>query len=74
LQAIDNTESVDAPASRYLVATSQTAEYILQCITGLSCTMEWKKLGPACLRILCLSEDELPAMCEAGADILKTVE
>jgi hypothetical protein len=36
--------------------------------------MEWKKLGPACLRILGLSEDDLPAMCEAGADILKTVE
>jgi HD-like signal output (HDOD) protein len=74
LLAIENTESVVAPASRYLVATSQTAEYILQCITGLSSTMEWEKLGPSCLRILGLSEDELPAMCKAGADVLKTVE
>jgi HD-like signal output (HDOD) protein len=74
LLGIDNTESVVALASRCLVATSQTAEYILQCITGLSSTIKWKKIGPACLRILGLSEKELPAMCEAGAEILKTVE
>jgi HD-like signal output (HDOD) protein len=74
LLAIDQTEYEVTPASRYLIATSQTAEYVLQCITGLSSTMEWKKLGPACLRILDLSEDDLPALCEAGADILKTVE
>jgi HD-like signal output (HDOD) protein len=73
LLAIDQTDFEVTPASRYLIATSQTAEYILQCITGLSSTMEWEKLGPACLRILGLSEDELSAMCEAGADILKTV-
>jgi hypothetical protein len=36
--------------------------------------MEWQKLGPTCLRILGLSEDELPAICEAGAAILEAVE
>jgi len=74
LQAIDHAESKIPLASQYLIATSQTAEYILQCLTGLSGTSEWQKLGPACLRILGLSEDELPALCEAGADILKAVE
>jgi HD-like signal output (HDOD) protein len=74
LLAIDQPDYEVTSASRYLIATSQTAEYILQCITGLSSTMEWKKLGPACLRILRLSEHELPAICEAGADILKSVD
>jgi hypothetical protein len=36
--------------------------------------MEWKKLGPACLKILDLSENELPDLYEAGAAILKAVE
>jgi HD-like signal output (HDOD) protein len=74
LLAIDQAESGVPLASQYLIATSQTAEYILQCITGLSSTSEWQKLGPTCLRILGLTENELPALCEAGADILKTVE
>jgi hypothetical protein len=74
LLTIDQAESGVPLASQYLVATSQTAEYILQCLTGLSSTSEWQKLGPACLRILGLSEDELPAICEAGADILEAVE
>jgi hypothetical protein len=74
LLAIDHAESEVTPASRYLIATSQTAEYILHCCTGLSSTREWQKLGPACLRILGLSEDDLPAICEAGADILEAVD
>lgn len=74
LVAIDQTDSEVPFASRYLIATSQTAEYILQCITGLSSTREWQKLGPACQRILGLSEDELPALCEAGVATLETVE
>ncbi len=74
LLAIDHAESKIPLVSQYLIATSQTAEYILQCLTGLSSTSEWQKLGPACLRILDLSEDELPALCEAGVAILETVE
>jgi hypothetical protein len=72
--AVGHAESAVPLASQYLIATSQTAEYILQCLTGLSSTCEWQKLGPDCLRILGLSEDEVPALCEAGADILETVE
>jgi HD-like signal output (HDOD) protein len=74
LLVIDQAESGVPLVSQYLIATSQTAEHILQCLTGLSSTSEWQKLGPACLRILGLSEDELPAICEAGADILEAVE
>lgn len=74
LLAIGQAESEVPLASQYLIATSQTAEHVLQCITGLSSTSEWQKLGPACLRILGLSEDELPAIYEAGADILEAVE
>ena len=74
LLAMDQAESGVPLASQYLIATSQTAEHILQCLTGQSCTSEWQKLGPACLRILGLSEDELPALCAAGADILEAVE
>ena len=74
LLAIDHAEPDVPLASQYLIATSQTAEHIQQRLTGLSSTSEWQKLGPACLRILGLSEDELPALCEAGADTLETVE
>ena len=74
LQAMDQAESGVPLASQYLIATSQTAEHILHCITGLSSTSEWKKIGPACLRILGLSEDELPALCEAGAETHEAVE
>jgi hypothetical protein len=71
---MEQAESGVPLASQYLIATSQTAEHILHCITGLSNTSEWKKIGPACLRILGLNEDELPALCEAGTEILEAVE
>jgi HD-like signal output (HDOD) protein len=74
LPAIDHAESGVPLVSQYLIATSQTAEHILQCLTGLSSTSEWQKLGPACLRILGLSEDELPALCEAATAILEVIE
>ena len=74
LLAMEQAESGVPLASQYLIATSQTAEHILHCITGLSNTSEWQKIGPACLRILGLSEDELPALCAAGAEILEAVE
>jgi HD-like signal output (HDOD) protein len=74
LLAIDHADSGVPLASQYLIATSQTAEHILQCHTGLSSTSEWQKLGPACLRILGLSENELSAICDAGAEILEAVE
>jgi HD-like signal output (HDOD) protein len=60
--AIDHFESGMPLASRYLVAASQTAEHILQQLTGGSQTMEWAKLGPSCLRLLGLDEAELAAI------------
>jgi HD-like signal output (HDOD) protein len=74
LLGMNQAESGVPLARQYLIATSQTAEHILQSITGLSSTSEWQKLGPACLKILGLTEDELPAIREAGAHILESVE
>jgi HD-like signal output (HDOD) protein len=74
LLAMDQAESGVPFASQYLIATSQTAEHILHCLTSLSSTSEWQKIGPACLSILGLSEDELPALCEAAEEIVETVE
>jgi len=56
---------LDAPSipptlnSRYQIAVAQLAEYLLQQQTGLSYTQEWLKLGPACLRLLNISEVDL---------------
>jgi HD-like signal output (HDOD) protein len=74
LLALNQAESGVPLASQYLIATGQTAEHILHSITGLSKTSEWQKLGPSCLRVLGLSENDLPSLCEAGAEILETVE
>ncbi|NWG86004.1 MAG: HDOD domain-containing protein [Hydrogenophilaceae bacterium] len=51
-------------ASRRLIALAQLAEWLLQNLTGLSATQEWKKMGPACLAQLELSEADLPALLE----------
>jgi HD-like signal output (HDOD) protein len=45
--------------SRYLIAVAQLAEFLLQQNTGLCKTQEWSKLGPACLRLLNISEDDV---------------
>lgn len=74
LPAIDLLESGLPVASRYLIAASQTAEHILQQITGGSHTCEWPKLGASCLRLLDIAEDELPATYRDAAEVLKTVE
>ena len=71
---MEQAESGVPLASQYLIATSQTAEHILHSLTGLSRTSEWQKIGPACLRVLGLSENDLPALCEAGTEILEAVE
>ncbi|MDD5177268.1 MAG: HDOD domain-containing protein [Sterolibacterium sp.] len=74
LSAIDMIESGLPADSRYLIATGQTAEHILQQLTGGSRTREWSKLGASCLRLLDLTTDELPAIYQEGAEVLKTVE
>ncbi|MCF8198690.1 MAG: HDOD domain-containing protein [Sulfuritalea sp.] len=65
------TPSIASPlTSRYRIATAQFAEYLLQRHTGLSHTSEWPKLGPACLRLLDVAEDDIePILAEAAAVI-----
>jgi HD-like signal output (HDOD) protein len=46
-------------ASRHMVAIAQVAERIVQETSGLSQNQEWPKMGPACLRILGLTESDL---------------
>lgn len=65
------TPSIASPlSSRYRIATAQFAEYLLQRHTGLSHTSEWLKLGPTCLRLLDIAEDDVePILKEAAAVI-----
>lgn len=48
--------------SLYLIAAGQTAEHIFQQLTGRSHTREWSKLGTSCLRLLDLTEEEIPEL------------
>jgi HD-like signal output (HDOD) protein len=71
-------EILDTPSipptlsSRYLIAVSQLAEHLLQQHTGLSLTQEWVKLGPACLRLLKLNEEDVALLLSEAAPILDT--
>lgn len=51
-------------ASRRLIALAQLAEWLLQNVSGMGMTQEWKKMGDACLAQLNLSEADLPGMIE----------
>ncbi|MDO9012713.1 MAG: HDOD domain-containing protein [Gallionella sp.] len=57
--------------SRYLIAVSQLAEYLLQQHSGLSFTQEWGKLGPACLRLLNLTEDDVQELLTEATPIIE---
>jgi HD-like signal output (HDOD) protein len=46
-------------ASQRLIAISQLAEYMIQQHTDHNRTCEWLKLGPACLAVLKLDEEDL---------------
>jgi len=72
--AIDLFESGLPLASRYLVAVSQTAEHILQQLTGASQTMEWNKLGASCRRLLNLDEAVLAELYAEAAILLGTLD
>ena len=74
LQSIELLESGLPLASRYLIAASQTAEHVLQQVSGASHTEEWSKLGTSCLRLLTLDEAELPELCDEAAVLLKTLD
>lgn len=60
--------------SRSLIAMGQTAEHILQELTGGSRTCEWQKLGASCLRLLDFTEGELQAIYEIAENVIKAVE
>jgi HD-like signal output (HDOD) protein len=57
--------------SRYLIAVSQLAEHLLQQHSGLSFTQEWDKLGPACLRLLNLSEEDVTGILAEASPLLE---
>jgi HD-like signal output (HDOD) protein len=72
--AIEHFESGLPAASRYLVAASQTAEHILQQVSGASHTEEWRKLGPSCLRLLNLDAGALASLYDGGAEVMRSNE
>ena len=72
--AIDLFDSGLPAASRYLVAISQTAEHLVQQLTGGSRTQEWRKLGGSCLRLLKLAETDLGDLHEGAKEVLRTVD
>jgi len=72
--SLDYIDSGLPSTSRYLIAMGQTAEHLLQEITGGSQTREWPKLGASCLRLLDFSEDELKALYVIAAKVIDTVE
>jgi HD-like signal output (HDOD) protein len=74
LPILDEAQVSLPEVSRYLVAAGQTAEHILQQVTGGSLTCEWPKLGATCLRILGISIDELPNIYADAGEILENVD
>jgi len=74
LSALDYIDSGLPSTSRYLIAMGQTAEHLLQEITGGSQTREWVKLGASCLRLLDFTDEELKALYVIAAKVIKTVE
>ena len=72
--AIDLFESGLPLTSRYLVVISQTAEHILQQLTGASQTQEWPKLGSSCMRLLSLDQAMLAVLYKDGEELLKTID
>ena len=59
VSAIDFNSTNPPLSSRYMIASAQFAEYLVQQHLGLSLTQEWPKLGTACLRLLNIPEEEV---------------
>ena len=57
--SLASADSMLSLSSRQLIATSQLAEHMIQKQLKLSMTEEWVKLGPACLNVLHISEEQL---------------
>jgi HD-like signal output (HDOD) protein len=60
--------------SRRLIAIAQLAEYIVQQQLGLSLTLEWSKLGAACLQLLDIDEEQLEALQTEAVPIVASAE
>ncbi len=66
------TPSISPPlTSRYRIAIAQFAEHLIQRHSGLSHTNEWPKLGPGCLRLLGITEEEVDGVL---ADAIPVIE
>ena len=74
LASIATADSGVPLASRYLIAIGQTAEHLLQQVSGCCHTKEWPKLGVACLRLLDLEEENLPELYAEVATLLATLD
>ncbi|MCM8613665.1 HDOD domain-containing protein [Accumulibacter sp.] len=60
--------------SRRLIAVSQTAEHLLQQLSGASRTQEWAKLGEVCLPLLGIDEEDLRQMHPGATAIIQTAD
>lgn len=74
LASIATADSAVPLASRYLFAIGQTAEHLLQQVSGASHTAEWPKLGAACLSLLDLKDENLPELYEEATVLLRTLD
>ena len=74
ISVLDSDDSGLPDASLYMIALGQTAEHILQEITGGSRTQEWSKLGSSCLRLLDFTEVELQAIYDQAGIVIKAVD
>ncbi|MDO8944926.1 MAG: HDOD domain-containing protein, partial [Desulfobacterales bacterium] len=73
--AVIATPSISPPlTSRYRIALSQFAEYLVQRHSGLSQTHEWPKLGSACLRLLDIAENDVDALLAEAVPIMESEE
>lgn len=57
--------------SRYMIAVTQLAEHLLQQHSGLSFTQEWLKLGPACLQLLNLTEEDVASILAEAIPVIE---
>ena len=73
--SILDTFIVDLPSTcRQFIAVGRTAEHILQDLTGVSETGEWKKSGASCLRLLDLTDGDLRGIYATAATVIEAVD
>lgn len=70
VHSLNSTAIPPTLTSRYLIAVAQLAEYLLQLHSGLSHTQEWVKLGPSCLRLLNLTEEDIPTLLAEAKSVI----